>query len=92
MSSSESNALSSDESVEKKAGIEPAEEYEPAEPDVERQRPGVGRLATSESGLERATTAKDLERSETMRTSLSKVGTRTALQQSRTRTDLDTSR
>lgn len=69
--------------------MEPAEEYEPRDQDVEKQRPGVDRLATSQSGLERAETAKDFERTDTLNTSLSKVGTRTALRQSRTRTQLE---
>lgn len=77
------------DSDEKKADMEPVEEHEPAEPDVERQRPDGGRLATSQSALERAVTAKDFERSETLQNSLSKVGSRTALQRSRTRSDLE---
>lgn len=85
--SSDSAGLSTDDPADvEKAGVEPAEE---AESPVSRQRPGVDRLETSESSLERAATAQDFERRESLQTSLSRVGTRTALRQSETRADLE---
>ena len=89
--SSDSHVISSDDPADvEKAGVEAAEPAEEDEAETGYKRPGVDRLATSQSGLERAVTAKDFERTETLHSQLSRVGTRTALQQSRTRSELET--